>query len=146
MKNTVKFGTLMTVLLLASLCSLILMLLTLSTSLMDRRISLRYSVAVTWEYNFESLGQEWLANVDDVLAANPNADLTAANTKPDDNHSFSIESIGERKYRAQIGDSETKHLIIEIQVDDKGIYKVTKWAMEPQEIQKQTIKGLVKVN
>jgi hypothetical protein len=122
------------------------MLLTLSTSLMDRRISLRYSVAVTWEYNFESLGQEWLANVDDVLAANPNADLTAANTKPDDNHSFSIESIGERKYRAQIGDSETKHLIIEIQVDDKGIYKVTKWAMEPQEIQKQTIKGLVKVN
>ena len=146
MKNTVKFGTLMTVLLLASLCSLILMLLPLSTSLMDRRISLRYSVAVTWEYNFESLGQEWLANVDDVLAANPNADLTAANTKPDDNHSFSIESIGERKYRAQIGDSETKHLIIEIQVDDKGIYKVTKWAMEPQEIQKQTIKGLVKVN
>ena len=146
MKNTVKFGTLMTVLLLASLCSLILMLLTLSTSLMDRRISLRYSVAVTWEYNFESLGQEGLANVDDVLAANPNADLTAANTKPDDNHSFSIESIGERKYRAQIGDSETKHLIIEIQVDDKGIYKVTKWAMEPQEIQKQTIKGLVKVN
>ena len=144
MKNTVKFGTLMTVLLIASLCSLILMLLTLSTSLMDRRISLRYSVAVTWEYNFESLGQEVVANVDDVWQ------LIQMLTLPQQTQSqmiitvFSIESIGERKYRAQIGDSETKHLIIEYRLTIRAYIKVTKWAMEPQEIQKQTIKDWVR--
>lgn len=145
MRNTVKFGTLMIVLLVTTLCSLILMLLAFSTSNMDSRMANRYAKSVTDEYDIESLGQEWLANVDDALAADPQVDLVSADTEPDDAKSFNIESEGSGKYAVVIGETDDRHLDIEISVNSSGQYKITKWAMTTREIQKQKISGLFKV-
>lgn len=145
MKNTVKFGTLMIVILVTILCSLILMLLAFSTATMDRRMANRYALAVSDGYDIEALGQEWLANADDALAKDPQADLVEAGTEPDGASSFSIVNDGSGTYAVKIGGSDERHLEIEINVDGSGKYEITKWALTSREIQKQKITDLFKV-
>ena len=144
MRNTVKFGTLMIVLLVTALCSLILMLLAFSTAAMDRRMTGRYALSVTEEYKFETYGQEWLAKADSALAKDPGADLTAVGAPSDLKSDFSVKESSEGKYDVCIGSVNGRHLSIRIVVDGSGRYTVTEWALTPRQLEKQAITDLYK--
>lgn len=120
MKNTIKFGTLIMVVLITLLCVLILLILTFTTAATDKRMAERYANSVTEVYKLETLGQNW------VRKKINEADKT-----------------GLQEASVTIGEEGKRNLRIVIEPDKNG-YKIVEWSLKPQELSKQGITNLFK--
>lgn len=120
MKNTVKFSTLMIVMLIAVLSSLVLVVLAFSTARADMQVANKYASSVQEAYKLEGQGQSWLAETDQALVSGENP---------------AMETI--------IGDEEERHLEIALEANN-GSYTITKWSLKPRSIQKQGLSNLFK--
>lgn len=120
MKNTIKFGTLIMVVLITLLCVLILLILTFTTATTDKRMAERYADSVTEVYKLETLGQNW------VREKINEADNT-----------------GLKEASVTIGEEGKRNLKIAIEPAKNG-YKIVEWSLKPKELSKQGITNLFK--